>query len=149
MKTALVLPLVMIAVGCAPQAADRWAERMGTQHEEVDLLLDRGDHAGARRLLEAIVRDTPVKDASRRPLLQDAHYRLAQLALATGDPAGAERQADEGLALGDHGDLFTANLMIVRGAARERSGRGAAATADYERALAINEGLLRAVVPAR
>jgi hypothetical protein len=52
------------------------------------------------------------------------------------------------LALGDHGDLFTANLLVVRGTAREVLGAGRGAITDYERALTINETLLRGAAAA-
>jgi hypothetical protein len=75
-------------------------------------------------------------------VLQDTFFRLARLALDAHDPASAAHDAEQGLALGDGGDLFTANLLVVRGAAHEALGENAAALAACQRALRINEVLL-------
>jgi hypothetical protein len=138
--------LVVLATACsrAPREAD-WVAEVARQHVDADQLLDEGDPEGARRVLlwlvESPARPLPV------PLAQDARFRLARIALTSGNAALAAREAETGLALGAGRDLQTANLLIVRAAALERLGRGAEATADYERALAINEALLGELLP--
>jgi hypothetical protein len=141
--------LLLLAAGCARgPVEDRALVEIGGLHAAADQALDRGDRDGARRALEAAIAATPADHPLRRPLVQDGRFRLARLALVAGDPAAAAREADSGLALGDGGDLYTANLLVVRGTAREALGQGGAAAADYERALAINEVLLRGILPA-
>jgi hypothetical protein len=79
---------------------------------------------------------------TRHAVLQDAYFRLARLALEDHDPAQAARYTNAGLAMGGANDLFVANLLVARGAAHEALGETAAALADYQRALRINEALL-------
>ncbi len=147
MRTALLL-LAATTLSCYRAVPDSWAEQVARKHGQVDALLDRGASAEARRVLSSIIETAPPDHPQRRLLLQDARFRLARLALAVGEPATAQREADLGLALGDHSDLFAANLLVARGAAHEAQGHGAAAANDYERALAINETLLQGALPA-
>jgi tetratricopeptide (TPR) repeat protein len=77
-----------------------------------------------------------------RVLRQDACYRLAELALASGQPAEALARAERGLALGDELDVFSANLHIARGRALEGLARPVEAAAAYHRALVVHEALL-------
>lgn len=146
MRTMLVL--LLVALSCQRGADDGWAERVAEQHAQIDGMLDRGAGAEARALLRTIVERAPAQHPQRRPILQDTHFRLARLALASGEPATAVREADAGLALADGADLFSANLLVVRGAAREALGQASGAVSDYERALAINETLLKGALPA-
>jgi hypothetical protein len=145
---AALLLLSLITVACQRLGVDDWAAQVASMHGQVDTLLDRGARDEARDVLRSIVDSAPGDHPHRRPLLQDTYFRLARLALANGDAATAQREAEAGLALGDHGDLFTANLLVVRGTAREALGAGTSAITDYERALAINETLLQEAAPA-
>lgn len=138
------LLLALLLIGCGRSS---WTAEVAAGHRQADELIDRGDRLGARRVLASIVDGAGGVTEARRPLLQDTYFRLARLALATQDPATAAREADTGLALGDRSDLFAANLLIVRGAAREALGHNADAATDYERALRINESLLREAAP--
>jgi hypothetical protein len=148
MNRAGLLLMVVLAAGCQRRPAEdgAWADTLARQHAQADQLLDDGDWQGAQRILRAIV-ESPAQPLPRA-LLQDTRFRLARLALAAGDPALAAREAEAGLAMGTGNDLYTANLLIVRGAAFEATGQGAAAAADYERAAIINETLLNELVPA-
>jgi hypothetical protein len=150
MRRAGVVLLLSLVVACDRRPADPgWAAGVAARHAEADRLLDGADPQGARRVLASVLDGAPSGErAGDRALLQDTHFRLARLALAAGDAAGAVRQAEAGLALGDRGDLFAANLLIVRGAAREKLRDAPGAAADYERALHINEALLRDTLPA-
>jgi tetratricopeptide (TPR) repeat protein len=139
----LVLVLALAACSRAP-SSDGWTSHVAELNAEADRLLDVGDRAGAARLLTAVA-DEPAPSADlevRRALVQDARFRLARLALETNDADAALRHADAGLALGARDDLFTANLLVARGAAREARHETQAALDDYQRALRINQHLL-------
>ena len=144
---ALTLALVL---GCSAQEAEppsQWARSVAEKHTEADVLISRGERAAAQRELESILTSAPRREASLpadavRILLQDTHYRLARLALDEQQPDEAVRIASAGLALGAD-DLYVANLLVARGAALESLSDLDAALADYARALAINERLLR------
>jgi hypothetical protein len=148
----VVLAAGWTGLGCmgAPPAGDAaaWTASVASRNQEADRLIDGGDVAGARRVLADIVAGAPGPEAAgetRRMLLQDTYFRLARLALDGRAPAEAVGQAEQGLALGG-GDLFVANLLVARGAAHEALGETAAALADYDRALRINETLLRSTL---
>jgi hypothetical protein len=133
-------------------ATEPWAAAAAEKHREADRLLDQGDPAGARAALESLVAaEAPHAGDSqeRRLAVQDAYFRLARLALAGHDARQALAYSDAGLALGTRSDLFVANLLVARGAAHEALGDGRAAAADYDRALTINEDLLREALPPR
>jgi hypothetical protein len=140
------LMLVVLGTACSRDPGEAaWVAEVARQHAQADRLLDEGDAGGARRVLQALV-EAPARPLPA-PLAQDARFRLARIALASGDAATAAREAEAGLALGAGRDLQTANLLIVRAAALEGLRRGAEAAADYERALAINEALLGELLP--
>jgi tetratricopeptide (TPR) repeat protein len=152
-RARLIVLITLLCGGCDQNPPPPpFAGLVAVRHGEADRLLDGGDLGAARRVLASIIEQPEAgaarsADPNRRPLLQDTYFRLARLALAMQDPATAARDAQAGLALGDHSDLFAANLLIVRGAAREALGEPGAAAADYEQALRINEALLREVLP--
>jgi hypothetical protein len=146
-----VVVALALAGACsrAPRADRDWPAALAVRHAEADRLIDGGDRAGARRVLETILTAVPpaATGEARRVLLQDTRFRLARLALDARDPAAALEQAEAGLALGGGHDLFVANLRVVRGAAHEALGHHARAVEDYQTALLINEDLLREAVP--
>jgi hypothetical protein len=159
-----LLVCVLLALGCSrsrpepPPAppvvgpAAAWAAAVADKHAEADRLIDRGDAEGARRVLASIVEPAAilaggVAPETRRVLLQDTHFRLARLELDARAPRAAAQQAAQGLALGGGEDLFVANLLVARGTAHEALGETKAALDDYDRALRINEALLREMVP--
>ena len=123
-----------------------WLAGMERAHGEADEALAAGDAARAREVLRGAF-DTAVP-ASMAPedariVRQDLAFRLGELDLDAGEAAAAVEWADRGLALGQAEDVFTANLLIVRGRAREAQGGDREAIEDYFRALEINEALLR------
>jgi tetratricopeptide (TPR) repeat protein len=134
--------------------ASAWMEAVARSNDEADRLIDRGDPLAARRVLASVLASAPdgsgagtsatgpARAEARRVLLQDTYFRLARLELDAREPAAAASHAGQGLALGGRDDLFVANLLVARGAAREALGQTAAALADYDRALRINETLL-------
>jgi hypothetical protein len=145
---ALAWMSVAACMSAPPDGDDAaWAASVATRNEDADRLIDRGDIAGARRVLAAIVASDPGPAAAgeaRRMLLQDTYFRLARLELDAREPAAAVGHARQGLALGGaEDDLFVANLLVARGAGHEALGETAAALADYDRAMRINETLLR------
>lgn len=144
-----VLFALGFGVGCADSGdggAAAWVGAAAADSRAADEAMARGDVASAKTHLEAIVaRSAPpsVAGDDARVLAQDAYYRLAQLAMREGDPAAAQRLAGRGLELGAREDVFSANLYIVRGRAKEASDQAVEATADYHEALKINDALLR------
>ncbi|MFJ7269058.1 tetratricopeptide repeat protein [Streptomyces sp. NPDC099050] len=87
----------------------------------------RGDTGGARELMERALRaaGTPSERAF-------AHTHLSALALGSGDPATALRQAETGLA----GAPRDAGLLEARAKARAATGDARQAVADYASAIA-------------
>jgi hypothetical protein len=150
--------LVVLACACSESRPEResprlsgpasaWAAMVASGHEQADKLLDAGDAPGARRLLTSVLEAPPpragLRTEIRRVLLQDTYFRLARLELDGRDAHAAAGHAAAGLALGGGEDLFVANLLVARGAAREALGETRDAVADYDRAARINEALLQ------
>ena len=149
---------VALAAGCSradesaagetqsPASAAEWVADARRAHDEADRALARGDADVARRVLsDALRAEVPggVGELDRRAVRQDLAYRLAQVELEAGAPEAAVRWAEQGLAEGRENDVFTANLLVVRGSAREALGNEREAADDYFEALEINEALLR------
>lgn len=145
----LLLGLVL-AAGCSRRGeAGPWLARALAAHQRADAQLDRGRLDAARQSLQAMVEQPPpagLAAADARVVRQDAFYRLAQIELLADRPRAALDWCRQGLALGDAGDLFAANLHLDRGRALERLGRDRDAAAAYHRALLINEKLLAAAL---
>lgn len=125
------------AAASVPQA---WID----QAREAHLAADAGSVDALERLVGLV--DTPppesIAPADARIVVQDACFRLAHLSLGEGDATKAETWADRGLSEGRQDDLFTANLLVARGAAREALENAAGAAEDYVDALRINAHLL-------
>jgi hypothetical protein len=143
---ALALVVALAGAGCsrAPRRA-AWAVSAAAAHRSADRLLAAGDAAGARATLRALVREDAgagAKSPGVRLAMQDTYFRLGRLALDAHDPREALADADAGLAYGEAPHLFVANLLVVRGAAREATGDPRGAAEDYHRALLMNETLL-------
>ena len=144
------LPLAALCALACSQRQDRavddpWVAEAARRHALADERLEAGDRPGARDALRAIVEAPPAAALpadDRRGVLQDTYFRLARIDLDARDPRAALADAERGLALGQGGDLFAANLLVVRGAAHEALGDGAAAAEDYHQALLINDRLL-------
>jgi hypothetical protein len=138
----------LLSLGCSRAEvndASPWVAEAERRHALADQRLEAGDPTGAGDALRGIVDarvpgDLPTDD--RRGVLQDTYFRLARIALDARDPRAALAAANRGLGLGRASDLFVANLLIVRGAAHEALGAGAAAVEDYHEALVINDRLL-------
>lgn len=139
------------AGGCSRSPRDPgFPATAATRHHEADQRLDAGDVAGARQILLSLLGNeaegAPASE-DRRVIIQDTYFRLARLSLGERDVRQALAYADAGLAAGADSNLFVANLYVVRGAVHEAQGDSRAAAEDYHRALAMNEALLREVVP--
>jgi tetratricopeptide (TPR) repeat protein len=145
---AIALLATLPCAGCSRAHVDGespWIAEAERRHALADARLQASDPSGAREALLGIVdarvpADAPSDD--RRGVLQDTYFRLAEIDLRRGDARAALASADRGLALGRGGDLFVANLLVVRGGANEALGDGAAAAEDYHEALVINDRLL-------
>jgi hypothetical protein len=112
----------------------------------VDKLLDGGNGEGALRELRALwttLRESRAEGSGGgRQAMQDIAFRLARLSLEKKDLSGALAFCEGGLSLGKDDDLFTANLLIMRGIIRQELGHTAPAVEDLHQALLINEKLL-------
>lgn len=146
----LLAVVVMGGVGsCAAESSGedpaRWVAQVTDAHRVADEAIAAGEGEAARAaLLGAAEASAPAGVAAEdaRVARQDAYFRLAQIALGDDDAEGAERYAGAGLGLGVEPDVFTANLYIARGRAREALGRELEAATDYHEALKINDALL-------
>lgn len=118
-----------------------------TGHARVDELLNGGDREGALRTLRELWATLRQSGAERSPggrqAAQDIAFRLARLSLGQKDLSGALAFCEGGLSLGKSDDLFTANLLVLRGIIRQELGQPAAAAEDFHQALLINEKLLQ------
>ena len=150
---ALALGATMLGGACAAERAPTgsapaagWVETAKAANGAADDAMAEGDHERARGALEEALRAPEpggVAEEDRRIVRQDLLFHIAQVELSAGEPEAALRRAEEGLALGRHDDLFTANLLVVLGRAHEALGREEQAADDYYDALEINDALLR------
>jgi hypothetical protein len=145
-----LIPVVVVALatllGCsARDGASDWVARAEAANQEADRRLSAGDVDGARGVLKAAVAagvPGSAKPADARALRQDLYYRLASLELGKARPKDAADWATRGLELGRAKDVFTSNLLIVRGRALEQQGDPRGASRDYHDALLVTEALL-------
>jgi hypothetical protein len=146
----LVLCVALVAVvvlpGCASRSEPReWIESSEASHREADRLAASGDPSGAADALRrAATRPAPAGMSAEdaRVVRQDLYYRLAMGELGASRAHEAVQAATDGLALGQRRDVFTANLLVVRGQAYEAIGDRKNASVDYHEALVVNEALL-------
>ncbi|MCB9611840.1 MAG: hypothetical protein H6722_05220 [Sandaracinus sp.] len=143
---ALVGATACLAVGCHDDGAAAWLEATRQAHASADAAND--PRVAERVLLEAFEREVPngVAAEDARIVRQDLAYRMASLALDDDRAEDARRFADRGLQLGTATDVFTANLYVARGQAREVLGDAVGAAGDYHEALIVNEALLDRVL---
>ena len=151
MKRWMLVLVALVAVACSGGESPRdWLAAAQEAHREADLLRQAGDGAGAARVLreraEAPAPErTHTEDA--RIVRQDLYYRLAEAELAQHRVVEAAAAATRGLDLGRRQDVFTANLLVVRGQALEMQGDRRGASRDYHEAMLVNEALLDALLP--
>lgn len=140
-----LLALCALACSRAPEQPRSLVE----QHARVDALLEVGHLSGAERQLSSMWRTlhgSYAKSRFGREALQDVAFRLGQVMLDEKKPGEALEVCTRGLALGEHDDLFTANLLILRGNIQRELGKSLAAAEDFHQALGINEKLLQKVL---
>ncbi len=150
-RLASLLVALVAAVGCARQepsapSAAEWIGQAREAHAAADRAVAREDWSAARDALRrAWQREVPaaVGADDRRVVRQDLAYRLAEVELSAGAAEDALRWAEDGLREGRAEDVFTGNLLVARGRAREALGDDRRAAQDYFEALEINEALLR------
>src|SRR5262249_48034530 len=139
------LAALCLLASCGHAEPAGWLERAQQAHGRADAALARGALAAGRSALGELCAAPPPRGIAledQRVVLQDAFFRLAEIELADLKPQAALAWADRGLALGGR-DLFTANLLVARGHAREDLGEEVWATTDYRDALVINDELLQ------
>ena len=132
----------------APDAAT-WLSQLRSAHPRADAALSAGNVDDAVAVLaEAGRAPMPAEllAADRRVLHQDLLYRLGGAELDRAEPARALAAAERGLGLGRAQDVFTANLLVVRGEALQALERETEAAASYFEALEINRALLAQVL---
>lgn len=137
-------PAVVVALG----------QLLDAEHRRVDLLIERGDVAGAIEALEALrTQSWPDHETGGDvgvQLRHDVYGRLLRLRLdhpkvSPVEPAALLELADEGLgveALEVDTNPFTARLTALRGEVLERLDRDDDALTAYESALEMNRVLL-------
>jgi hypothetical protein len=137
-----------------PEVVVALGQLLDTEHRRVDLLIERGDVAGAIAALEALRRQ-PWPDHETGgdvgvQLRHDVYGRLLRLRLdhpevSPVEPTALLELADEGLGT-DSRDVdtnpFTARLTALRGEVLERLDRDDDALGAYEAALEMNRVLL-------
>lgn len=148
MKTfALLLVLCGLACSRAPVPAP---PSLADQHARVDELLQLGRLPEAEGQLDSmwqtLLHSQGLSARIRGQALQDVAFRLGKVMLDERKPAEALEVCTRGLALGEHDDLFTANLLILRGNVQQELGKSLAAAEDFHQALVINEKLLQKVL---
>lgn len=138
-----------------PQAVVALGQLLDAEHRRVDVLLERGDVAGAIEALEALRQQSwPDREAGgdlALTLRHDVYGRLLRLRLD--HPTVAAVSAAELVALADEGlgegyrevdtNPFTARLVALRGEVLEQLERDDDALTAYEEALEMNRILLQ------
>ena len=140
---ACVLLLFTGVVGCARGEEDPWLMRAADANDQADHLLGLGRTADAVEVLrQAEAALTTSSSADAHLVRRDLLYRLAEIELGAGNTKAAADWATRGLSLGRPLDVFTTNLLIVRGRAFEHMNDPSAAARDYHEALVMTESLL-------
>ena len=150
-----VAPILIVVLGLGGCASGldtaQWLTQAAEAHERADDAIAEGDIAGARSALVEVL-DPPgslaIDDDDLRILRQDVYFRLSGLELADSEPERAVFWANEGLTLGTREDIFTANLLVVRGQAKQVIGDDHGAARDFFAAQRINQVLLQRVLEA-
>jgi predicted negative regulator of RcsB-dependent stress response len=141
---------LLLALFAATCSRAREPGSLADEHARVDNLLRAGESRKAERELDRMRRELLRGHAEStefgRQALKDVAFRLGQVMLDENKPSEALDVCTRGLALGEKDDLFTANLLILRGNVQQELGKSSAAAEDFHQALVINEKLLHKVL---
>jgi hypothetical protein len=146
----LVLSVLLGSCG-GPSPAVSWLDSSAAVHEQVVGHSQTVDLNNARQLLIGALAQPMPGDMSAddsRIVRQDLYFRLASVELEDGAPLEALRYADEGLELGSWEDIFTSNLLVVRGRAARELGQERDAARDFLEAQRISELVLDEIIEA-
>ncbi len=149
--TALAVPT---ACSSAKDRGSEWLPKVQQAHSSADeyrkpsdvTIPARGqapDANAAERALRLAIAEAPGSPNEReRWVLQDLHYRLAQLLADVNKENLAEPEIERGLMVDDAPTLARANLLALQGKLLEKRGELEAAARAYHAALLVNEVLM-------
>ncbi len=143
MKAALAALMAMLGLGLGACASEpgtaSWARDLEVRRATAEAQTRAGETDAASATLRGILAmEAPeATDPRVTSLLADTHFALGSVLMSLGQPGEARVVATRGLALGEAGEVFTANLHALRAMALEAEGRPLDALTDYEAALAI------------
>jgi hypothetical protein len=150
----LISTALAVATACS-SAKDRsthWLTAVQQAHSSVDSYQATSAGSGGRRSAAVDAAEQAVRaaiaQAPRAPnererwVIQDLHYRLAQLLTDSNREHLAEPEIERGLSVEDAPTLARANLLALQGKLLERRGELEAAARAYHAALLVNEVLM-------
>ncbi len=133
---------VCTACSSAKERGSEWVDLVHRAHQRVDEGATSGTLA-MEPILRAAIAEAPKNPNEReRWVIQDLHYRLAQLLLDAGQLDRAAVEVVHGLRADDAATLARANLLALQGKTFERQGNREKAAEAFHAALLINELLM-------
>jgi tetratricopeptide (TPR) repeat protein len=144
LTTLLVGTVLAVCTACSSpkERGSEWVDMVHRAHQRADEGATSGTLA-MEPMLRAAIAEAPRNPNEReRWVIQDLHYRLAQLLLDAGELERAAIEVVRGLRADDAATLARANLLALQGKAFERQGERQKAAESFHAALLINELLM-------